>query len=142
NASTSKPLPASASLKERLFAEQRQKYQARYNDSVDEVTNASVQLSQMEGTIRGIQGNLNLLAKAVYSRVQTLLKEKHGDSGKLILGAMMFKPVYRFFRRSGTLLKLGVIVVAFFVIQQALKLITAGEIPAVVIPYALAATAF
>src|SRR4029077_1150851 len=61
-------------LKERLCAEQRLKYQARYNDVLDGLTAASATLATVAGVPASVQNNLKLLAKATPDRVENLIR--------------------------------------------------------------------
>lgn len=141
------PQPAAAGAapkgrKEQLFAEQREKYQARYNDAVDEMTNASIELGQMTGVAQGIQSNLKPLSKTLKERLQALVKEKYLNAGKLLMHSALGLPVYRFFRKAGPLLKIAIVIGAVMIVTQALNSILRGNAFNVVVLYLLVVGVF
>ncbi len=113
------PLPPGA-LKERLFAEEKQKYQARYNDVQDQVTSATAELGRLGKVISGIQDNLKLLGKSVESRVHGMAVSYHSSFAKLARSAALGKPVVRLLKRAGGLLKIVILIgVGWFVLVAA-----------------------
>src|SRR5207244_4066941 len=66
-----------------------EKYQARYNEVVDEATAASVELTGMAPILEGIQNNLKLLSKTVPARIEGLIQLRSGKTGKLLLKAAL-----------------------------------------------------
>jgi ATPase family associated with various cellular activities (AAA) len=105
----SAPLPPGA-LKERLFAEERQKYQARYNDVQDQLTAATAELGRLGKVISGIQDNLKLLGKSVQSRVHGMAVSHYSSFANLARSAVLGKPVVRLLKRAGGLLKIVILI--------------------------------
>lgn len=101
----SAPSPPGA-LKERLFAEQRQKYQARYNEVMDQVTAATAELGRLANVLSGIQANLKLLGKNVQSRVRAMAISHYSSFANLARSAALGKPLLRVYKRAGGLLKI------------------------------------
>jgi SpoVK/Ycf46/Vps4 family AAA+-type ATPase len=139
-----KPLPPDErlGLKERLFAQQREKYQQQYNSVLDEMTNASLELGRLTSAAEGVQNNLLLLSNAVQARVLALLEARYASIGRLLLNAAIFMPIYRLFKRAGILFKLVIIVAAAAIVLRGAALIAAGNIASVAIPYILLLTLF
>jgi len=100
--------------KEQAFELQRQKYQARYNEALDEVTAASAELAKHTPAIQGVETNLQLLGKAVEARVSALVAEHTVNYGKLIQDAILFRPARQFFKRAGLLMIIGALVAAYY----------------------------
>jgi SpoVK/Ycf46/Vps4 family AAA+-type ATPase len=119
------PLPPGAQ-KQRLFAEEREKYQASYNNMVDQVTAATAELGRLAKVVSGIQDNLKLLSKSIESRARALAVSHESSFANLARSAAQCKPVLRLYKRAGGLLKivmlLGagwlVLVLATLVFQQ------------------------
>jgi hypothetical protein len=63
-------LPATATLKERQFAKQKETYQARYNDAMDELTQVTMEIGILGAVPAGVQTNLNLLSETLESRIK------------------------------------------------------------------------
>ena len=98
--------------KEQAFQLERQKYQARYNDAVDEVTAASAELAKYTPSLQGVQTNLQLLSKAVETRVAALVAEHTVNYSRLIKDAIFLRGSRRIFKKAGILLL--IIIVLFF----------------------------
>jgi SpoVK/Ycf46/Vps4 family AAA+-type ATPase len=101
------PLPGAdaGSLKERMLAQQREKYQARYNEAQDELTAASMELAEFAVVLDGARVNLGALSKALRDRVQALAEARHAGFRALVLGGLTLRPLLRLFRRGGPVLK-------------------------------------
>ncbi len=108
---SSAPLPPGA-LKERLFAEERQKYQARYNDMMDQVTAATAELGRLSNVVSGIQDNLKALGKSLQNRVHAKAVAYYSSFANLARSAALCKPVLRLFKRAGALLKIVILIAA------------------------------
>ena len=116
---TSTP-PPPGTVKERLFAEQRQKYQARYNDVMDQVTAATAELGRLGNVVSGIQANLKLLGKNLQSRVRAMAVSQYSSFANLARSAALGKPLLRVFKRAGGLLKIVIFIgVAWFALVAA-----------------------
>lgn len=96
-------LPATATLKERKFAEQKETYQARYNDAVDELTQATTEIGVLGNVPAGVQANLKLLSERLESRVEALL-EARLKLWKVAQNAAIIMPLWRLLKRAGVLL--------------------------------------
>ncbi len=103
------------SFKDRIFAEQKEKYQDRYNAVSDELTSAEIELSQRQGVIDGIQSNLKALSRAVNERVRAMVLMQNLDLGNLLKATVTLEPVRRLWKPAGTGLKLilGAVMVLF-----------------------------
>ena len=106
---SSAPLPPGG-LKQRLFAEQKQKYQASYNDVMDQVTAATAELGRLAKVVSGIQDNLKLLGKTLQNRVRALAVSRQSSFANLARSAALCKPVLRLYKRAGALLKVVIVV--------------------------------
>jgi SpoVK/Ycf46/Vps4 family AAA+-type ATPase len=122
------PTLAKAGLKERMFAEQRERYQAGYNDKVDEVTAASADLTKMAGSVGGVQNNLTSLSKTVQHRIPELVTLRYLNNGLIAKNVVLLKPLFRPLQRAGGLLKLVVIVAFIWVVGGALRLAYNGQL--------------
>jgi SpoVK/Ycf46/Vps4 family AAA+-type ATPase len=121
-ASSSRPttvvaVPQGAGAKAQLFAEQRAKYQTRYNDLADEITDLSAQLTQFAAIPQGIESNLKLLSKAIHDRLKSLVEAQTAGTAKILAGALILMPAWRVFKRAGLLLKL-IVAGAIFVVAR------------------------
>jgi SpoVK/Ycf46/Vps4 family AAA+-type ATPase len=123
--------------KHRILALQREKYQSRYNDALDEVTSASVALTEVAPLLEAAHANLRVLADSLYGRVHAIIVNRHGGVLKAIASAAMLRPVWRLFKRSGLLLKIGIGVALFNIWGYLAQAVIAGEVATVVIIYAI-----
>ncbi len=139
---TDTPVVRGGGLKEQLFADQREKYQARYNDALDAMTSASVELTQMVPLIVVVRNNLKLLSQAVLSRVHALVITRYGNPRKPLMNAAMLMPVFRLAKRGGLLLKIVIGVALVMLIRRSVLLIIGGNLVDALVPYLALTTVF
>jgi SpoVK/Ycf46/Vps4 family AAA+-type ATPase len=130
-------LAPNATVKERLLAEQRQKYQMRYSEAVDAVTQTSMALSEMAPVLQAVHENVQKLSKSLQAQVAARVTARTGSTRSLLIRAALLVPVFTLFRRLGLLLKLVLVVFVLWLVGQAMDLVTAGEIPTVLVSYLL-----
>jgi SpoVK/Ycf46/Vps4 family AAA+-type ATPase len=128
-------LPPDTTVKERLLAEQRQKYQVRYSEAMDAVTQASMTVSEMAPVLQAVHENLQKLSKSLQMQVAALVTARTGSTRSILIRAATLWPVFTLFRRFGLLLKIVLIVVVWWMVSTALQLIAAGDITSVLFPY-------
>jgi SpoVK/Ycf46/Vps4 family AAA+-type ATPase len=126
---------ATTGMKDKLFAKQREKYQASYNDAADELTRVSTQLSQMGSVLAGIQNNLKLLSKTVSSHVGALVQARYSNIRTIAANAARFKPLYRFFRKAGIIVKILISVPVLFFLLRSIALVRQGLYLVVLVTY-------
>jgi ATPase family associated with various cellular activities (AAA) len=127
-------LPPNATIKERLLAEQRQKYQVRYSEAMDAVTQASMALSDMAPMLQAVHENVQKLSKSLQTQVAALVTARTGSTRSILIRAAL-RPLFTLFMRLGLLLKIVLIAVVWWMVSSALALIVAGDIAAVLLPY-------
>jgi hypothetical protein len=124
-----------SSLKEQIFFEQREKYQARYNDAQDEVTAASMALTQQAPLLATAHQNLLLLADTLYDRVRALMIARYGGAMKTLRNAALLMPIWRLFRRSGLLLKIVIGIFVYYLATYVIAGVVRGEVGTAIIVY-------
>lgn len=133
------PSPATDDLKGRLFAEQRQKYQSRYNDAQDDVTNASMVLTQLAPILAATQANLQLLSKGLHDRIRSLIVSRQGGTLKLLTSAALLTPLWRLFKRVRLIGKLIIAAALWYVVLlPVVNFGIAGQWPVVLVTYVIA----
>jgi hypothetical protein len=128
-------LPPNATIKERLLAEQRQKYQVRYSEAMDAVTQASMALSDMAPVLQAVHENVQKLSKSLQTQVAALVTARTGSTRSILIRAALLRPLFTLFMRLGLLLKIVLIAVVWWMVASALASIVAGDIAAVLLPY-------
>jgi SpoVK/Ycf46/Vps4 family AAA+-type ATPase len=126
-AASTAPTPAVISLKGRLFAEQKSKYQTTYNNVADEITGINAQLTQLSNVPKSIEADLKQLAKQIHERLKSLLEAQTSSTAKIAVNAAILLPFWRFFRRSGLLIKAVVVIVVLSSVRPALLLVATGQ---------------
>ena len=121
-------LPPNATVKERLLSEQRQKYQVRYSEAMDAVTQASMALSDMAPVLQAVHENVQKLSKSLQTQVAALVTARTGSTRSILIRAALLLPLFTLFKKLGLLLKLVLIVVVWLTVQAALRLIADGDI--------------
>src|ERR1700730_18317068 len=96
-AASAAPTPAVSSLKGRLFAEQKSKYQTTYNNVADEITGINAQLTQLSNVPKSIEADLKQLAKQIHERLKSLLEQQTSSTAKIAVNAAILLPFWRFF---------------------------------------------
>ncbi|MEQ1574962.1 MAG: AAA family ATPase, partial [Vicinamibacterales bacterium] len=129
------PAPGIGGLKEHLLAQQREKYQTRYNDALDEVTNASMALTQMAPLLSSAHANLHTLSTSLYGRVHAVIVARYGSLWKALMNAALLRPVWRLFRRVPVLPKIGIGVGLYFLWSRIFQAFSAGDFATVVLIY-------
>jgi len=118
-----------------ILALQREKYQTRYNDALDEVTAASMALTELNPLLASAYANLRVLADSLYGRVHAIIVKRHGGVLKAIANAALLRPVWRLFKRSGLLLKLGIGIGLFNLWGYLFQAVVAGDVVTVLVIY-------
>jgi len=115
------------SLKEQLFAQQREKYQNRYNDALDEVTQATAALTLVAPLLATAHANLVTLSKSLYDRVYAAMVARYGGALKAVFNAMWLRPVWRLFGQLGLLGKIAIGVAVWLLFGYLARSLQAGE---------------
>ena len=127
------PSPGSGGLKHHILSLQREKYQSRYNDALDEVTSASMALTEMAPLLAAAHSNLRVLADSLYGRVRTLVVKRHGGVVRAVINAALLKPVWRLFRRVAVLGKIGIGIALYILWGYLFQAFAAGDFVTVVL---------
>jgi len=133
---------AERGVKAQLFGAQRQKYQARYADAMDDVTAASRVVADMEPVVAAVRENLELLSKSVQARVSRLLARSAGNPRTLLMHAAALMPVWALIKRIGLIPRIVLGIALWWTLQSIVSLIDEGGIGVVIILYAIVVAIF
>lgn len=125
-------------LKERLLAEQKYKYQEAVNSALDELTTLRIEMQQYAEIPESIRKELRTLATALPKEVRALLNKREMKMGKAIFNSLWLKALFQNLWRLPWIPRLlgGAVIVWLF--GQALALIDHRQFVAGVAIYLLA----
>ena len=121
------------SVKERLLAEQKGKYQATLSAAMDELTAAQMALQECADIPELIRKDLARAGALIQSSAIASMRARLGGSSKALLHAAFLMPFWRAFRRTRLLGKIVLGVVAYWAITSALGMLSHGALLPVVI---------
>jgi SpoVK/Ycf46/Vps4 family AAA+-type ATPase len=108
------PPPAGADAKTRLLAQQRAKYQAAITAATDQLTQTQMALQERSGVPDAIRQDLRRIATLAVNDTRELMRSRYVSTGTAVRNALLLAPIFRLFKRGGTITKLIVLIGAFW----------------------------
>jgi SpoVK/Ycf46/Vps4 family AAA+-type ATPase len=130
-------MPAGASAKERLFAEQRAKYEASIAAAMDQLTQTQMALQQHSGVPAALRKELRRLSPQLKKSIAAVIRARHAGTIQVMKGALLLKPYVRMFRRLPLGFKVLVVIGILWGLGQMLGMIAAGGLVPIIASYAL-----
>ena len=114
------------SVKERLLAEQKGKYQATLSAAMDELTATQMALQECGDIPELMRKDLARAGGLIHETAVSSMRARLGGKSKALLNAALLMPFWRAFRRTRLLGKIVLGVVAYYAVTSALGMLSRG----------------